>query len=66
MQSRLALRKILITHLISHCTSFAPGGAPVSVVNLFVCKSRERTFVASPHNIVFISVRGNAYDKDKE
>lgn len=28
IQTRLALRKILITHLISHCTSYAPGGAP--------------------------------------
>lgn len=28
MRSCMASRNILITHLISHCTSFAPGGAP--------------------------------------
>lgn len=30
-RSRLALRKILITHLISHRASSAPRGAPVCV-----------------------------------
>lgn len=32
MWSRVASRKVLITHLISHCTSSAPGGAPVRCV----------------------------------
>lgn len=31
MRSRLTSRKILITHLISHCASSAPEGAPACV-----------------------------------
>lgn len=48
MQSRLASRKILITHLISHCTSSAPGGAPACMVT--ECESvREATTYNGVH-----------------
>ena len=48
MRSRLASRKILITHLISHRASSAPGGAPVCVC-VCVCEleRKERAFAVA-------------------
>ena len=46
MRSRLASRKILITHLISHRASSAPGGAPACVC-VSELERKERAFAVA-------------------
>ncbi len=70
MRSHLASCKILITHLISHCTSSGPGGAPVCVcVCVCVCEREQREDVwccNHLNNMVYISVSGNANETKGE
>lgn len=66
MRSRLASRKILITHLISHRASSAPGGAPACVCE-WVREERKGICCCSLlNNVVYISVSGNTNEEDNE